>query len=379
MEEATRAFLDAATRRGFLAEAEAARARVELETRGAPGDLAAVVRTLLARGRISTGHAQVLLAELGVPIPATSDDATIVPAGARLPPPPSAGANTLFDDSCLPSRARGTAPQDATIVPGPGPASLAADEAESTLRRSVAAQLSELPGASEGATPPVRVPRDSTALNVRYQPRELLGQGGMGRVIAALDPSLQREVAIKSLLDPQGGTDTQRFLDEAQITGQLEHPNIVPVHELGHDPRSGPYLVMKRVKGRSLKDVLRLLAEGKPGALARLAEGEAPSRRLESLDAAPLPTGAANASSVCDTRSSEPPAPDRGANPALAETIPPGATGPAPARESVAARRAVACETSLAIVTMIAPVRSEMYCITDTASEPVPAGRSTIR
>jgi serine/threonine protein kinase len=57
----------------------------------------------------------------------------------------------------------------------------------------------------------------------------------MGQVVEALDPDLKRTVAVKSLL---AGTSSspevrQKFLAEAQITGQLEHPNIVPIHEMG--------------------------------------------------------------------------------------------------------------------------------------------------
>ena len=63
----------------------------------------------------------------------------------------------------------------------------------------------------------------------------VLGQGGMGQVIEALDPDLQRKVAVKSLLARAGTSPLlqQKFLAEAQITGQLEHPNIVPIHEMG--------------------------------------------------------------------------------------------------------------------------------------------------
>lgn len=132
--------------------------------------------------------------------------------------------------------------------------------------------------------PAVGTPRHPTPVGLRpapaalrYQRREALGRGGMGVVWAALDPSLGREVAIKTMLKPGEEHDVRRFVEEAQVTGQLEHPNIVPVHELGQDAGSGPYLVMKRVRGRSLKDVLRDLADGKSG-MVRPATGPAPLR-----------------------------------------------------------------------------------------------------
>ncbi|MEK7866079.1 MAG: protein kinase [Planctomycetota bacterium] len=90
----------------------------------------------------------------------------------------------------------------------------------------------------------------------RYQVVDVLGRGGMGRVELAIDPNLGREVAIKTILAPNDAGLRGRFLEEARVAGQLEHPNIIPIHELGHDDHRGPYLVMKRIRGRSLKDVL---------------------------------------------------------------------------------------------------------------------------
>ncbi|MGE0430654.1 MAG: protein kinase [Planctomycetota bacterium] len=83
-----------------------------------------------------------------------------------------------------------------------------------------------------------------------------LGRGGLGVVRAAFDDTLRREVAIKSLLRT-GARNVAAFIDEAQITGQLEHPNIVPVHELGFDQAGAPYLTMKRIRGRDLHVVIR--------------------------------------------------------------------------------------------------------------------------
>ena len=60
----------------------------------------------------------------------------------------------------------------------------------------------------------------------------------------------------------------QRFTQEAKVTGQLEHPNIVPIHELGVDDQGCPYYTMKLVHGVTLKDVLDRLARREPAALA---------------------------------------------------------------------------------------------------------------
>ena len=90
----------------------------------------------------------------------------------------------------------------------------------------------------------------------RYDVRELLGQGGMASVHLAFDPVLLREVALKKLAPAvRTNTDVQRFVAEAQITGQLDHPNIVPVHDLVLDADE-PYFVMKVLGGTTLAEVL---------------------------------------------------------------------------------------------------------------------------
>jgi serine/threonine-protein kinase len=88
--------------------------------------------------------------------------------------------------------------------------------------------------------------------------RELLGEGGMGRVLLARQRSLQRDVAVK-LLKQESATPRviQALLQEALITGALEHPSIIPVHALGLDRAGMPLLVMKRVDGVCWRDVLR--------------------------------------------------------------------------------------------------------------------------
>ena len=83
-------------------------------------------------------------------------------------------------------------------------------------------------------------------------------QGGLGAVIVALDTELHREVALKQLLghhadDPDS---RQRFLIEAEITGGLEHPGIVPVYGLGSYDDGRPYYAMRFIKGDSLKEAI---------------------------------------------------------------------------------------------------------------------------
>jgi serine/threonine protein kinase len=94
----------------------------------------------------------------------------------------------------------------------------------------------------------------------KYRVKEELARGGMGAILRAEDPEIRRLVAMKVMLDASDEKGRARFIEEAQVTGQLEHPNIVPVHELGTDPQGRPYFTMKLVKGRSLADVLKGLA-----------------------------------------------------------------------------------------------------------------------
>lgn len=104
----------------------------------------------------------------------------------------------------------------------------------------------------------------------RYQVGDELGRGGMGLVMRCTDRDLRRTVAMK-VLRKKRGEDTRRFLrfvQEAQITGQLEHPNIVPIHEFGHDDGGRPFFTMKLVDGRSLKEVLTQVAQNNCDALA---------------------------------------------------------------------------------------------------------------
>jgi predicted Ser/Thr protein kinase len=96
----------------------------------------------------------------------------------------------------------------------------------------------------------------------RLQVHGEIARGGMGAVFKGRDTDLGREVAVKVLLEAhQGRTElVQRFVEEAQVAGQLQHPGVVPVYEVGQSPDRRPYFTMKLVKGRTLA---ALLAERK--------------------------------------------------------------------------------------------------------------------
>lgn len=101
-----------------------------------------------------------------------------------------------------------------------------------------------------------------------------LGRGGMGRIHPATDRNLLRHVALKRLDKEMAREPFYRdgFIAEAQITGQLEHPNIVPVHELAIGDNGVPYFTMKLVRGVNLDRWLRHPSRP-PGSSERLEGG----------------------------------------------------------------------------------------------------------
>jgi eukaryotic-like serine/threonine-protein kinase len=91
----------------------------------------------------------------------------------------------------------------------------------------------------------------------RFVEREIIGRGGMALVIRAYDKELQRDVAIKVLpQDAVSEADIGRLMDEARITGGLDHPHVIPVYEFGCDDRGTRFLCMKLVQGETLEDTL---------------------------------------------------------------------------------------------------------------------------
>ncbi|MFN8609699.1 MAG: serine/threonine-protein kinase [Vulcanimicrobiota bacterium] len=100
----------------------------------------------------------------------------------------------------------------------------------------------------------------------RYELGESLGRGAMGEVVKAVDRQLEREVAIKSLRDKHLDNDDSkaRFLLEARATGQLQHPNIPTVHELGETSEGRPYFTMSLVQGENLGSIVDRLRQGNP-------------------------------------------------------------------------------------------------------------------
>ena len=97
---------------------------------------------------------------------------------------------------------------------------------------------------------------DATGTVGAYALGEVIGRGGMGEVLLAHDRRIGRDVAIKRLITAEPTEQERaRFLREARIQARLEHPAIVPVHELGTDERGRPYFTMKRLAGHDARRV----------------------------------------------------------------------------------------------------------------------------
>ena len=141
---------------------------------------------------------------------------------------------------------------------------------------------------TDGGTEP-RVYRPGGAADLefgtRYRIDGEIARGGMGAVLRGRDPDLGRDVALKVLReDFRDDADmVRRFVEEAQIGGQLQHPGIVPIYEMGAFTDHRPYFAMKLVKGRTLSSLLderQLPARSSPGAGSAVPS----DRGMENLD-----------------------------------------------------------------------------------------------
>jgi serine/threonine protein kinase len=158
-----------------------------------------------------------------------------------------------------------------------------ADAARGAARRALASlsdgdvqrSLADLPTPDAGGPPPRTVACHADALS-RYTLARVHAQGGIGEVWLARDVDLGREVALKQLLPHRAGSPPilARFLEEAKITGQLEHPGIIPVYELARRPDGAPFYTMRFARGRTLSEAVREYharrAGGKAGPLEQV-------------------------------------------------------------------------------------------------------------
>ena len=156
-------------------------------------------------------------------------------------------------------------PRSASAGQDPGPAgSVAEGQRGSIAPRDAARRFSveitrpDSPAArSRGDTrPPVTE-------DARYRFGAVLGEGGMGEVLLAHDEHIGREVAVKRIraIHPSP-EELSRFVREARVQGRLEHPAVVPVHDLTADREGRPFFVMKRLSGTTMQELLTRLRAG---------------------------------------------------------------------------------------------------------------------
>src|SRR3954465_12096501 len=146
------------------------------------------------------------------------------------------------------------------------PCHMSSDKAEQPTIK-VAITGEEAQGGERADPPP------DSMVGGRFRLGRRIGKGGMGEVMAARDVQIARDVAIKRMRAAAPSEKAiQRFLREALVQGRLEHPAIVPVHEIGRDADGLPYFVMKKLtatplakaledKTMSLQRVLRAFAD----------------------------------------------------------------------------------------------------------------------
>ncbi|MEN9574548.1 MAG: Serine/threonine-protein kinase PknB [Verrucomicrobiota bacterium] len=120
--------------------------------------------------------------------------------------------------------------------------------------------------APTGATPDQKLMPHSA-----YELGRILAKGGMGAILSARDNSIQRTVAVKVILTGAEASDEHihRLVTEARITGQLEHPHIVPLHELGVTTDGVVYYTMRLVEGVTLSDVLEKIRQKDAATIAK--------------------------------------------------------------------------------------------------------------
>jgi serine/threonine-protein kinase len=136
--------------------------------------------------------------------------------------------------------------------------SLAALSSVSWIKLGKAAQAAGPPTSTLPPAIPATARDTSSFVADRFQILRPHASGGLGEVFVALDRDLGREVALKQIRSPFADDDASRlrFVREAQVTGGLEHPGIVPVYALGSDSQGRPFYAMRFIRGESLADAI---------------------------------------------------------------------------------------------------------------------------
>lgn len=148
-------------------------------------------------------------------------------------------------------------------------------DGKTTRRGNFSADSDQLKGILSGKTQRIPFPKLKKAISETLTPKpeqkyrhpEKVGSGGMKEILKVRDRDTARDLAM-AVLSPDSEVQEAclaRFVYEARITANLEHPNIVPIHDIGVDKAGQPYFTMKMIEGESLAHVLINIAKNKPG------------------------------------------------------------------------------------------------------------------
>jgi tRNA A-37 threonylcarbamoyl transferase component Bud32 len=213
----------------------------------------------------------------------TSGETRVMPPRAELPLPKlipkvadedtSGGATEIFVPGAAP---RGVPAESATRLYQPGQKGAQKPVDGATVRESPQvfdggaspASIVAAHGPPEARVSLLPSPVAEQGFDERYKTLGTLGEGGMGIVSLRKDTRIGREVAIKLLhaKAAKSADARMRFEREARVQGQLEHPAVVPVYDLGVAPDGTPFFTMKRLRGENLADILDALQKGRPTA-----------------------------------------------------------------------------------------------------------------
>jgi serine/threonine-protein kinase len=132
--------------------------------------------------------------------------------------------------------------------------------AETASGATMAGRTTVLPRRTE----PGHVAPSVVEQRARFDRIRVLGKGAMGEVELARDNDIRRTVAVKRILggDASAAAALMRFADEVRVVGQLEHPGIVPIYDVGRDENGQVYLVMKHLQGETMEDIIDKLRAG---------------------------------------------------------------------------------------------------------------------
>ncbi len=178
-----------------------------------------------------------------------------------------------------------------------GPVAPTPVDVDETVLADDEGELASSPAASAGSSTSRRttvLPRrrrvdaapDMSSGRPRFERVRTLGEGAMGEVELARDNDIRRTVALKRMKDDTGsGSALLRFADEVRIVGQLEHPGIVPIYDVGRDESGRVYLVMKHLCGQTMEQAIEELKASDPGALEKYGKTDRVRVFLGVLDA----------------------------------------------------------------------------------------------